>query len=87
MPYVYFLKSLRDGKKYIGSTKNLRKRIKEHLEGKVIATKHRRPLKLIGWREFDRIKDAALWEKKYKNSHGQLQRDINKQKIIIYTGV
>jgi len=84
MPYVYILKSKKDGRLYIGSTKNLKGRVKEHIIGSVPSTRYRRPLLLIGWREFNNIKDAVLWEKKYKNSHGQLERDIKNNKITLY---
>lgn len=84
MPYVYILESLKDKNKYIGSAKNLRKRIKQHLEGVVVSTRNRRPLRIIGWREFGNIEDTVLWEKKYKKSHGQLERDIKNKKIILY---
>jgi len=46
---VYLLKSFRDGKNYLGSTKDLRKRLKEHNSGKVRSTKHRRPFVLVGY--------------------------------------
>ncbi len=82
--YVYILKSKKDGKMYIGSTKNLRIRINEHMKGEVKSTKDRRPFKLIGWRQFNVAADAALWEKKYKRSHGQLERDIKNTKIYLY---
>lgn len=81
MPYVYILKSLKDHKLYIGSTKQLKKRIEDHFAGRVFSTKSRRPLILIDWRKFEKVEDATLWEKKYKRSHGQLRRDIKNYKI------
>ena len=44
---VYILKSLKDGRFYIGFTGKLAKRIKEHTSGFVISTKYRRPFKLV----------------------------------------
>jgi putative endonuclease len=44
---MYLLKSLKDGKCYIGSTSDLKKRMKEHNSGLVPATQYRRPLKLV----------------------------------------
>jgi putative endonuclease len=81
MAFLYFLVSLSDGKKYIGSTVNLEVRLKQHYSGQVESTKNRRPLKLIGWRELSNIKEAAFWEKKYKRSHDQVERDIKNGKI------
>lgn len=47
MFYLYILKSIKDFELYIGSTKDLRKRLKEHNSGLVASTKHRKPLKLV----------------------------------------
>jgi len=73
---VYLLKSLRDGKQYIGSTKNLGKRLEEHNAGKVRSTKYRRPFVLMKYQECTTIKEAASLEKKYKKNHGALNRAI-----------
>ena len=85
MPYVYILKSKNDEKYYFGSTKNIVRRLKEYKNGQVPSTKNRRPLRLIGWRKFESIFEAVMWEKKYKNSHGQFERDIKNGKITIYS--
>ena len=45
--YTYVLRSLKDGKLYVGSTENLKRRFKEHNFGYVKATKNRRPFVLI----------------------------------------
>ena len=47
MYYTYVLQSEKDRKFYIGFTKDLRQRFKEHAKGLVESTKNRRPLKLI----------------------------------------
>lgn len=41
--YTYVLKSQADNKLYIGHTDNLKERVRRHSEGKVTATKTRRP--------------------------------------------
>lgn len=46
MWYVYILSSGKDGKHYVGSTDNLKRRIEEHHDGRCESTKHRRPLEL-----------------------------------------
>ena len=66
------------GTKYIGSTTNLARRLNEHNKGSVYSTKSKRPLKLFAFRKCSYIKEAALWERKYKRSHGQLERDLKK---------
>ena len=81
--HTYILISLKDKKKYIGSTINLDRRLKEHFNGLVKSTKGRRPFKLFGFRIFDCIKEAAEFEFKYKKSHGQLERDIKSGKFVI----
>ncbi len=47
MFFMYILKSLKDGKLYIGSTNDIRRRFKEHNSGIVQSTKSRMPLKLV----------------------------------------
>jgi len=40
-------------------------------------------MKLYAYREFSNISEAAIFEKKYKNSSGQIDRDIKNGKLII----
>jgi putative endonuclease len=47
MIYVYLIQSKKDQCWYTGFTDDLRKRMMEHNEGKVLSTKHRRPFLLI----------------------------------------
>ena len=65
--YVYILFSFRDRKLYIGYTENLDVRVKEHLQGKVRATKGRLPLVLIYYEAFTNRKDAKAREKFLKS--------------------
>lgn len=67
MFYVYIIKSKKDQKCYIGSTIDLRKRMKEHNEGKVFSTKSRRPFTLVYYEAFRSEKDARLREQKLNN--------------------
>lgn len=68
MFYVYILKSKKDNKLYIGSTNNLKRRIVEHLSGKVISTKNRIPLELIYYEAYKIESDARNRESSFKNS-------------------
>ena len=70
MFYVYILKSRKDQKCYIGSTKDLRKRLKEHDDGKIFSTRHRRPLTLVYYEAFRSEGDARKREQTLKN-YGQ----------------
>ncbi len=45
--YTYVLESLKDHKRYAGYTVNLRKRLREHNQGKSFSTAPRLPFKLI----------------------------------------
>lgn len=45
--YVYLLKSINNSWYYIGSTKNLKKRFKEHNSGMSRSTKFYKPFKLV----------------------------------------
>jgi len=57
MYYVYLLKC-KDKRFYIGYSSELKIRYKQHKDGKVKSTKHRRPLQLI-YCELYNNKDAA----------------------------
>ncbi|MCK6462793.1 MAG: GIY-YIG nuclease family protein [Candidatus Pacebacteria bacterium] len=69
--YVYALRSLRDGKMYIGYTNNLRRRLEEHNSGENISTKPRRPLKLIYYEACVCESDARRREKYFKVTGGR----------------
>ena len=45
--YVYILESLKDYKRYIGYTNNLKRRLEEHKKGLSLVTKFRLPFQLI----------------------------------------
>ena len=64
--YVYILEC-NNGPYYIGSTKNLERRLKEHNDGKSFYTKTRRPLKLKYTEEFDNYELAFKREKQLKS--------------------
>lgn len=69
--YVYILKSLHDGRRYIGFTGNLSRRLFEHNVGKVKSTKKRRPLILIYVEEFFSKSEAESREKFFKTGKGR----------------
>lgn len=64
MFYTYVLKSDLDDNLYIGWTVDLKNRLQKHLDGKVVATKHRRPLMLIYY-EACINKNSAIKREKY----------------------
>lgn len=71
MFYTYVLESTKDSNLYIGYTNDLRKRIKEHNEGRVEATRGRNPLKLVYYEACLCEKDAVKREKYLKSGFGR----------------
>ncbi len=70
MYYVYVLKSLKDNGYYIGSTKDLDRRLKEHNAGMTKPLKHRRPLILVYFEEFKSRSEARKREALLKRFKG-----------------
>ena len=71
MIYTYVLQSLKDNKFYTGSTNDLRRRIREHGDGKVPSSRYRRPFKLIYYEACLNDHDARLREKYLKTAWGK----------------
>ena len=71
MYYVYILKSEKDQNFYVGSTEDLKRRINEHEQGKVISTKHRRPLALLCYEAYFAKNIAQRRELFLKSSDGK----------------
>ncbi len=69
--YVYVLQSKKDNKFYIGYTNDLKRRVKEHNDGKVKSTATRVPLKLIYWEGCLSQTDAVNREKYLKSAWGK----------------
>ncbi len=69
----YFVYALQQNNKqlYIGLTENLKRRWKEHKNGKVKATRKRRPLKLIFYEAYRSKKDAEKRERYLKTTKGK----------------
>lgn len=66
MNYTYILKSKKDSQLYLGSTTDLRKRFKEHNDGKVFSTKARRPFEIVYYEAYKSKKDARNRESNLK---------------------
>ena len=81
MAYVYILKSLKDNKKYTGSTPNLKKRFDQHNKGYVQSTRSRRPFILYAYQQLETIEEAAILENKYKRNHDLVKRMIKLGKL------
>ena len=82
MFYIYFLKSLKNEKVYVGSTsKNPETRLVEHNNGSNSFTKLNAPFELIYSENYFCKKDAILREKFYKSGFGRQIKDL----IVKYT--
>ena len=75
--YTYVLLSLKDGNFYTGSTKDLKRRVREHNEGKERTTKDRKPLKLVYYEAIPSEQRARERERYLKTSWGK--RFLRKQ--------
>jgi predicted GIY-YIG superfamily endonuclease len=69
---------MKDNRLYIGSTDDLNKRMKEHLEGKVFSTMYRRPLELIYYEAYQIERVARNREKKLKY-FGKVYQELKKR--------
>lgn len=66
MFYVYILRSRKDHLLYIGSTKDLRNRFKQHNLGRVFSTKNRVPFDLLYYEAYKAEGDARHRESNLK---------------------
>ena len=85
MYYVYVLRSKRDGKLYIGKTRDLRIRFRQHQSGVVIATRNRRPMELLYYEGFTNKTDCGREELFLKCGVGENHLNIGWKKT--YTSI
>ena len=79
MFFLYISKSKKDKDLYIGSTNNLKKRLKMHNQGKIFSTQNRTPLELVYCELYKSEKDARTREKNLKlrsRAFAQLKKRI-----------
>jgi len=80
MFYLYVLKSLGDHQLYIGSTNDLRRRLKDHNKGHVASTEARKPFTLVYYEAYGSEKDARRREAQLKlrsRAFAQLKKRIS----------
>ena len=82
MFYTYILKSLKDGRRYIGYTENIDLRLKFHNDGLNPSTKYRRPLQLLCLKIFVTLTEAVNYERYLKRLKGGKQLDIEVAKML-----
>lgn len=71
MFYTYIIKSMKNNYLYTGSTNDLRKRFKQHNEGKSFYTKNNGPYDLIYYEASLSEQDARSREKYLKSGMGK----------------
>jgi putative endonuclease len=71
MFYTYVLESKKDKQLYYGYTEDLAQRFEEHTKGRVVSTRHRRPLVLIYYESCITQKDELNREKYLKSYRGR----------------
>ena len=76
MFYTYILKSVKDGKKYIGYTSDIAKRLADHNAGLNPSTRNRRPFSLFCCKEFKNKLEAENYERCLKRLKSGRQLDI-----------
>jgi len=71
MFYTYILKSNKNGRMYTGSTNDLRKRLKQHNDGKSTFTKRDKPYEVIYYEACLNKDDARSRELQLKSGYGK----------------
>ena len=69
--HLYILKSLKNGRLYVGVTSCLEERLEKHNTGKVVPTKKDCPYKLIYSEVFDDLVSARRRENFFKTGDGR----------------
>jgi len=73
--YYSYILILSNNKYYSGHSEDLKRRLKDHIEGKVHSTKNHRPLKLVYYSAFVSKNKAVEFEKYLKSSSGKAFRN------------
>ncbi len=68
---VYVIKSKKDAKLYYGFTNDIKRRLKEHNEGKVISTMSRTPFELVYFELTSTVELARKKERYFKSGFGR----------------
>ena len=76
---VYVIRSRKDGQLYIGYSRDIKRRLAEHNDGRVPATVNRRPFAVLYCELFANQKDAMQRELYLKSGWGRkyLQRTLS----------
>jgi putative endonuclease len=69
--YVYILRSLSDGRYYVGTTQNLEERLERHNQGRSKYTRNFRPWELVHFEEYPTRSEAMKREYAIKRRKSQ----------------
>lgn len=86
MWYTYVLRSNKDTHLYTGCTKDLRKRLREHNNRKVVSTKGREPLSFIYYEVCLNKFDAYARERYLKSGMGKRYLKNRLKRFLSLTG-
>ncbi|HEY9584818.1 MAG TPA: GIY-YIG nuclease family protein [Candidatus Paceibacterota bacterium] len=86
MFYTYILKSKSDGRFYTGSTNDLRKRFKQHNEGRSTYTKTHGPYEIIYYEACLNEEDARSRELYLKSGRGKRYIKARLKRFLFRTG-
>ena len=81
MNYMYVIKSTIDGELYVGSTNDLKRRLREHNAKKSFSTSWRGPFELVYYEAYKNLQDARDREASIKlrgNSRKHLMNRISR---------
>src|SRR3989344_9023228 len=78
MYYVYLLENMKNDETYIGSTNDLKRRLREHNIGLITSTRRYMPWRLVMYEAYQSEKDAREREQKLK-SHGNAVKELKKR--------
>lgn len=86
MFYTYILRSKKNGRFYTGHTNDLRKRLREHNEGKSVYTKTRGPYELVYYEACMNREDARSRELYLKSGRGKQYLKSRLKRFLFCTG-
>jgi len=72
MYFVYILESLSSGRYYVGSTRDIWRRLGQHNSGKTTSTRNDRPWKLVYFEQFQSMSDAIKRERQIKSRKSRI---------------
>jgi putative endonuclease len=84
--YTYVLRSLKDHKWYTGSTNDLRKRFRQHIDGLNLSTKGRGPFEVIYYEMCKSRDDARSRELFLKSGMGKRYLKNRLKRFLSLTG-